>query len=152
MTDTGIGIPEAELQHIGKRFHRITTEGGRSHEGTGIGNFFTYSFHHTISSSSASKAHGSAGLALVFELVHLHGGTTVVESQLGKGAPSTVFFPLLPVSPHHWVVAVRPSVHPSVCDVLLSTTHHSDTWTLPLGAATGHSQQRKSRISAQSTK
>jgi signal transduction histidine kinase len=37
VTDTGIGIPESELQHIGKRFHRITTEGGRSHEGTGIG-------------------------------------------------------------------------------------------------------------------
>jgi signal transduction histidine kinase len=37
VVDTGIGIPESELQHIGKRFHRITTEGGRSHEGTGIG-------------------------------------------------------------------------------------------------------------------
>jgi hypothetical protein len=57
--DTGIGIPEAELQHIGKRFHRITTEGGRSHEGTGIGNLFfillhtyiLFSSHHTLSSS-----------------------------------------------------------------------------------------------------
>lgn len=37
ITDTGIGIPKEELHNVGKRFHRFTSEGGRSHEGTGIG-------------------------------------------------------------------------------------------------------------------
>jgi signal transduction histidine kinase len=35
--DTGIGIPSEEVPLLGKRFHRVQTPGGRSHEGTGIG-------------------------------------------------------------------------------------------------------------------
>jgi signal transduction histidine kinase len=52
VVDTGIGIPESELQHIGKRFHRITTEGGRSHEGTGIGT------HALLARSNTPRAFG----------------------------------------------------------------------------------------------
>lgn len=37
MSDTGIGIPEEEMVHLGRRFHRVQTPGGRSYEGTGIG-------------------------------------------------------------------------------------------------------------------
>ena len=37
VADTGIGIPAEELPLLGKRFHRVQTPGGRSHEGTGIG-------------------------------------------------------------------------------------------------------------------
>ena len=37
VVDTGIGIPSEELPLLGKRFHRVQTSGGRSHEGTGIG-------------------------------------------------------------------------------------------------------------------
>jgi signal transduction histidine kinase len=37
VSDTGIGIPEDEMAHLGRRFHRIQTPGGRSYEGTGIG-------------------------------------------------------------------------------------------------------------------
>jgi signal transduction histidine kinase len=37
VADTGIGIPSEELPLLGKRFHRVQTSGGRSHEGTGIG-------------------------------------------------------------------------------------------------------------------
>ncbi|MFM9500691.1 sensor histidine kinase, partial [Streptomyces galilaeus] len=48
--DTGTGIPKDELPRLFERFHRIENARGRSHEGTGI------------------------GLALVKELVHLHGG------------------------------------------------------------------------------
>ena len=54
--DTGTGIPAEELPHIFERFHRVEGARGRTHEGTGI------------------------GLALVQELVKLHGGSVRVES------------------------------------------------------------------------
>lgn len=62
--DTGTGIAASELPRIFERFHRIEGAGGRTHEGTGI------------------------GLALVDELVRLHGGSVSAESVLGEG---TVF-------------------------------------------------------------
>jgi signal transduction histidine kinase len=67
--DTGIGIPQAELPHIFDRFHRIEGQNGRTLEGTGI------------------------GLALVNELVRLHGGTIRVESQVGAGTTFSVSIP-----------------------------------------------------------
>jgi signal transduction histidine kinase len=67
--DTGTGIPEAELPHIFDRFHRIEGQRGRTLEGTGI------------------------GLALVNELVRLHGGTIAVESQVGAGTTVIVSIP-----------------------------------------------------------
>ena len=67
--DTGVGIPEAELPHIFERFHRVEGTHGRTLEGTGI------------------------GLALVQELVKLHGGTVRVESALGHGSTFTVTIP-----------------------------------------------------------
>ncbi|GAA4339174.1 ATP-binding protein [Flaviaesturariibacter amylovorans] len=72
--DTGIGIPESEHARIFDRFHRIESRGGRSQEGTGI------------------------GLALVRELVHLHGGNIRVESVVGKG---TAFIITLPTGKEH---------------------------------------------------
>jgi signal transduction histidine kinase len=52
-----------------ERFHRVEGARGRSHEGSGI------------------------GLALVQELVALHGGSISVESDLGRGATFTVRIP-----------------------------------------------------------
>ena len=43
VADTGIGIPAEELPLLGKRFHRVQTPGGRSHEGTGIGTVHSFS-------------------------------------------------------------------------------------------------------------
>ncbi|MGA7522614.1 MAG: ATP-binding protein [Acidobacteriaceae bacterium] len=68
--DTGTGIPESELPRIFERFHRIEGATGRTHEGTGI------------------------GLALVDELVRLHGGAVSVESRMGQGTTFTVRIPL----------------------------------------------------------
>jgi signal transduction histidine kinase len=62
VADTGVGIPEAELPRIFERFHRVVGSTGRTHEGTGI------------------------GLALVRELVELHGGRITVESELQRGS------------------------------------------------------------------
>ena len=68
--DTGTGIPSAELPHLFERFHRVRNEQARTHEGTGI------------------------GLALVRELVELHGGAIAVESEVGAGTTFTVSMPL----------------------------------------------------------
>jgi len=68
--DTGVGIPAHELPHIFERFHRVEGIGGRSHEGSGI------------------------GLALVQELVKLHGGELAVASRVGEGTRFTVSLPL----------------------------------------------------------
>jgi PAS domain S-box-containing protein len=67
--DTGVGIPEHELPRVFERFHRIEETQGRTHEGSGI------------------------GLALVHELVKLHGGSVSVESVLGRGTAFTVRIP-----------------------------------------------------------
>ena len=68
--DTGTGIPASELPHVFERFHRVEGARGRTIEGTGI------------------------GLALVRELVKLHGGTISVESEVGKGSTFLVSIPL----------------------------------------------------------
>ena len=68
--DTGVGIPEAELPRVFDRFHRIEGQDGRTHEGTGI------------------------GLALVRDLVHLHGGEVNASRNTGAGSTFTVHVPL----------------------------------------------------------
>lgn len=67
--DTGIGIAAAELPRVFERFHRVSNVRSRSHEGTGI------------------------GLALVQELVRLHGGVIDVTSVEGRGTTFTVTLP-----------------------------------------------------------
>jgi len=67
--DTGVGIPADELPRVFERFHRIEGQQRRSFEGSGI------------------------GLALVQELVRLHGGTIAVQSTPDKGTAFTVTIP-----------------------------------------------------------
>jgi PAS domain S-box-containing protein len=67
--DSGIGIAAHELPHLFERFRRVGNARGRSIEGSGI------------------------GLALVRELVRLHGGTIRVESKVGEGSAFTVAIP-----------------------------------------------------------
>jgi signal transduction histidine kinase len=70
VADTGVGIPEHELSRVFERFHRVEGTPGRTQEGSGI------------------------GLALVQELIKLHGGTICAESQLGRGTTFRVVLPL----------------------------------------------------------
>jgi PAS domain S-box-containing protein len=67
--DTGIGIPAADLPKMFQRFQRVRNARARTHEGSGI------------------------GLALVRELVKLHGGELGLESQEGRGTTFTVSVP-----------------------------------------------------------
>jgi PAS domain S-box-containing protein len=68
--DTGTGIPANEIPQLFERFHRVEAARGRSYEGSGI------------------------GLALVQELVKLHGGNVRVESEMDRGSTFTVTIPL----------------------------------------------------------
>ena len=67
--DTGVGIAEDQLPNLFERFHRVANVRSRTHEGTGI------------------------GLALVRELVRLHGGEVGVRSEMGSGSTFTVRIP-----------------------------------------------------------
>ncbi|WP_243420578.1 SpoIIE family protein phosphatase, partial [Micromonospora globispora] len=69
VSDTGVGIVPEELPHIFERFHRVPGVRSRSHEGTGI------------------------GLALVRELVEMHGGTVAAHSRVDEGSTFTVTVP-----------------------------------------------------------
>lgn len=72
--DTGVGIPGSELPRLFERFYRVEGSAGRTQEGSGI------------------------GLALVQELVKLHGGRVSVQSMPGSG---TVFCVQVPFGTAH---------------------------------------------------
>ncbi len=72
--DSGVGMSRETLFHVFDRFFRAKEALGRTFEGTGI------------------------GLALVKELVEMHGGKIYVESESGKGSVFTV---TLPFGFHH---------------------------------------------------
>ena len=69
VADTGIGVPQQEMPRLFERFHRIENARSRSNEGSGI------------------------GLALVQELVQLHGGTITASSTEGEGTAFTIRLP-----------------------------------------------------------
>jgi PAS domain S-box-containing protein len=69
VADTGTGVAEDEMPRLFERFHRIENARSRSNEGSGI------------------------GLALVQELIGLHGGTIAAESTAGKGTTFTIRLP-----------------------------------------------------------
>jgi signal transduction histidine kinase/DNA-binding response OmpR family regulator len=70
VSDSGEGIPPHELPRLFERFHRVQGQRGRTQEGSGI------------------------GLALVHELVKIHGGAVRVDSVLNRGTIFTVTMPL----------------------------------------------------------
>ena len=69
VADTGIGVAADEMPRLFERFHRIESAHARSNEGSGI------------------------GLALVQELVNLHGGRIDADSAEGVGTTFTIRLP-----------------------------------------------------------
>jgi PAS domain S-box-containing protein len=68
--DTGVGIPAEAMSRLFERFYRVDNMRSRTYEGSGI------------------------GLALVQELVKLHGGKVRVQSKIGEGSAFIVTVPL----------------------------------------------------------
>jgi two-component system phosphate regulon sensor histidine kinase PhoR len=69
VSDSGIGIPSAELPRVFERFYRVDKARSRQVGGTGL------------------------GLSIVKHAVERMGGTVSAESQLGKGSKFTVTLP-----------------------------------------------------------
>ncbi|BAZ16746.1 multi-sensor signal transduction histidine kinase [Calothrix sp. NIES-4071] len=103
--DTGVGIENKEMPRLFERFYQVRGTQARTHEGSGI------------------------GLALVHELVKLHGGKINVSSTLGERSCFSVTIPLgkahLPsihISSHSAelkVLSAEYSIHSEL------STHHS---------------------------
>jgi signal transduction histidine kinase len=75
VADTGMGISEKNLAHVFDRFWQADGSSKRKYQGVGI------------------------GLALVKELVEIHGGKVMVQSQEGKGTTFTVTLPYQKAEP-----------------------------------------------------
>ncbi len=94
VVDTGIGVPADEISRLFERFHRIENVRARSNEGSGI------------------------GLALVKELVDLHGGSIVADSVESVGTTFTIRVP--------FGTAHLPADHVASADTASTSTGASD--------------------------
>ena len=75
IVDTGIGIASNDLQRLFQPFVQVDSALNRQYEGTGL------------------------GLALVKQIVELHGGQVTAESEVGKGSCFTFALPYVPSQP-----------------------------------------------------
>jgi signal transduction histidine kinase len=70
VADHGPGVPTSERERIFERFYRLGSELRRETEGIGI------------------------GLSIVKHIVEAHGGSIIVESELGKGSRFIIELPM----------------------------------------------------------
>jgi signal transduction histidine kinase len=125
VADDGVGVSDAELPRLFERFHRIEGTRARTHEGSGI------------------------GLALVHELVRLHGGTIDVTSQLGAGTTFTIAVPRGTAHLPQDRVGVRPTEATPTKPVTTAFVEEAMRWTKgadPPASRAGDAPQAKARI------
>jgi len=72
--DTGVGIPDEDLDQLFERFYRVDKDRSRATGGSGL------------------------GLAIAREIVELHGGSVSVESKAGAGSTFSVELPKSPIT------------------------------------------------------
>ena len=70
ISDTGVGIPADDVEHVFDRFYRVDKARSRDTGGTGL------------------------GLSIVQQIVRLHAGSVTVQSEQGKGTTFTVQLPV----------------------------------------------------------
>ncbi len=88
ITDTGMGIDAEFLPHVFDRFLQVDSTSTRSHGGLGL------------------------GLAIVRQLVEMHGGSiSVVSLGKGKGATFTIQLPLETKEHHQQLTIINPEVY-----------------------------------------
>ena len=68
--DTGVGIPENQIDSVFKQFYQVDGSTSRAHQGTGL------------------------GLAISRAFIELHGGKIWVESEVGKGSTFIIKIPV----------------------------------------------------------
>ena len=69
VADTGVGIPQSELENVMQPFVQVASAHTRDHEGTGL------------------------GLPLVKSMAQMHGAEFRLESAPGRGTTATILFP-----------------------------------------------------------
>ena len=117
VADTGIGIADNEIPHIFERFHRVEGARGRSHEGSGI------------------------GLAMVHELVNLHGGSIEVSSAPERGTTFKVSIPF--GSSHLPLDKIGPEASALRADTVAEPhVQESLRWLHPAETATAEAESR----------
>ena len=80
--DSGIGIEEAQIPRLFKKFHQLNRNFARDYEGMGL------------------------GLAITQQLVELHGGSIEVDSTIGSGSTFTIRIAIQPlevIQQNDWV-------------------------------------------------
>jgi predicted ATPase/signal transduction histidine kinase/serine/threonine protein kinase/CheY-like chemotaxis protein len=90
ISDTGIGIAPDNIAKLFKPFVQIDSSLSRQFEGTGL------------------------GLALVKQIVNLHGGSVIVQSVVGQGSCFTVRLPYIQQNSQSQNVETLPSISPQV--------------------------------------
>ena len=70
ISDTGVGIPAEDVEHVFDRFYRVDKARSRDTGGTGL------------------------GLSIVQQIIRLHAGSVTVQSEQGKGTTFTVQLPV----------------------------------------------------------
>ncbi len=104
--DTGVGIPQEAMERLFKPFVQLDSRLSRQFEGTGL------------------------GLALVYRMAELHGGSVAVESTVGQGSRFTVTLPWLAWSPQ-----ARPGATTHEIAPISLANHWSEKVALPLAQA-----------------
>ncbi|MEM6685684.1 MAG: ATP-binding protein [Bacteroidota bacterium] len=106
ITDTGVGIPKADIPHIFDRYFQSKDTSKPLEGGCGI------------------------GLSLVKELVELMNGTIAVQSELAKGSQFTVTIPLKEIhkkTQKEYVTTIIPTITPALSDASVHIDHISET-------------------------